>query len=87
MTARVKGEVAAGRARRRRTAAWYAKAQLEGGVPWGDIVLGESSLFVCQKCSCEYHLAEGLEPCAFCNDCKDDVLSILAEALIHARNK
>jgi hypothetical protein len=81
---RARGAVTVGRVKRPKTAKRCAEAQLSGGVPWGEIVLGSSSLYVCQKCGGEYHLADGCEPCAFCNDCKDDVLSILSEALLKA---
>lgn len=80
---RAKGDVATGRAIRKRSARFYAKAQLEGGVPWGEVWMGgPGSLFVCQKCGGEYHLSDGGDPCAFCDGCKDEVLDILAEALL-----
>lgn len=74
--------IATGRRIRRKTALQLAKAQLAGGVSWGEIVIGTSSHFVCQKCGGEYHLRCDAEPCAFCDDCKDDVLAILAEAVV-----
>jgi hypothetical protein len=83
----MKGEVAAGRARRRKNVLTLAKAQLEGGVPWGEIIIGHNSLFVCQKCGTEYHVSSDLDPCAFCNGCKDAVLDMLAEAVVNAAKK
>lgn len=79
----------AGSKPRRRTALSLAKAQLEGGVQWGEIIMGTCSLFVCQKCGDEYHLTDGLDPAAFCNDCKDAVLDTLARAVFkaHASDK
>jgi len=67
---------------RNRTAFDLAKAQLAGGHPWGEIIMGSSSICVCQHCGVEFHVTAGLEPCAFCNDCKDAVLEKLAEALV-----
>ena len=86
---RVKGEVAAGRARRKKTVLYYAKAQLEGGVPWGQPFFpgGRTSIYICQKCSAEMHIDHELDPCAFCNSCKDAVLDMLAEAVIAAAKK
>lgn len=84
---RTKGDVATGRAIRRQSALFYAKAQLEGGVPWGEAWMGRYSIFICQKCHTEGHVDPELDPCAFCNTCKDEVLDILAEAVFLAAKK
>ena len=65
-----------------RSAFRLAQAQLDGGVPWGRSSHWRCSLFVCQRCGGEYHLRDGNDPCAFCDDCKNDVLDILAVRLI-----
>jgi len=70
-----------------RHALTYAKLQLAGGVTWGETILGETSLFVCQECHQEYHLRDGFDPSAFCDGCKDTVLDILAKAVLKARHK
>ncbi len=70
--------------KRAKTPLQLAKAQYAGGVPWGEVWLGRCSLFVCQGCGGEYHLRDGEEPCAFCDDCKNDVLDVLAEAIVKA---
>jgi len=77
------GEVAEGRARRRRTVVFFAKAQLEGGVASEE----GSRWFICQKCGDEVHVKLELDPCAFCNDCKDEVLDMLAEAVVNATKR
>ena len=59
-----------------------ARAQLDGGVPWGETVFGTTTLCVCQHCGGEFRVTAELEPCAFCNDCKDAVLDKLAVGLI-----
>ncbi len=81
-SSRRRGDVATGRRFRRQITLRLARAQLAGGVPWGEVVVGRCSLFVCQKCDEEYHLRGDAEACAFCDDCKDDVLAILAEAVV-----
>jgi len=68
--------------RDKKTALFLAKAQLEGGVPWGEVIIGTSHLFICQMCGTESRVSEGLDPCAFCNSCKDEVLDILAKAVL-----
>ncbi len=66
----------------KRGALSLAKAQIEGGVPWGEIVMGRNSLYVCQKCGGEYHIVNGRDPCAFCDGCKDAVLDVLATTIV-----
>lgn len=61
----------------------YAKMQLAGGVVDAD----GDRWCKCQKCNQDFHIAAELEPCAFCNYCANDVLDILAEALIIAAKK
>ncbi len=61
-----------------------AKLQLAGGQPWGEVIVGTCTLFVCRKCGTEYQVTDGLDPCAFCDDCKEEVLDALAKALIKA---
>lgn len=68
--------------KRRRSPLTYAKLQLAGGVPWGEVIVGQCSLYVCQKCRTEYHLDDGTDSCAFCNDCKDHVLDTLAARVV-----
>lgn len=70
---------------RKRTALQLAKSQLAGGVPWGEVILGRCSLFVCQLCGVEFRVDAELEPCAFCNDCKDEALDRLAESVVALR--
>ena len=70
---------------KRRTARQLASAQFAGGVPVGNVIASET-LFVCQKCGDEYRLRSGGEPCAFCDGCKDDVLTILARAVLDAKS-
>lgn len=65
-----------------RTALSLARAQLNGGQPWGDVIIGDCSHFVCRNCGTEYRVSSGLDPCAFCNDCKDEVLDAMAKALV-----
>ena len=65
------------RANYQKTVFQLAHAQLEGGVRY-DAWHGA----VCQHCGREFPLAPGLDPCAFCNDCKDIVLDKLATGLI-----
>lgn len=85
---RTKGEVAAGRARRKHTVLTYAKMQLDGAEAWGDDIFGTgTSLFVCRKCREECHVDSEFDPCAYCNDCKDAVLDMLAEAVVNAATK
>lgn len=58
-----------------------AKAQLAGGV-------GHSSSWsccTCRNCGIEYRIEDGLDPCAFCDDCKDTVLDRLAKKVVHRR--
>ncbi len=61
-----------------------AKAHLASAVANGD----GSNFYVCQKCHDEFHVIYGdRDPCAFCNDCKDAVLDVLAKAVIKAHRK
>ncbi len=61
----------------------YAKAQLEGGIPAADNFFGgRATIFTCQKCGTDVHTDAELDPCAFCNDCKDVVLDILAAEVV-----
>ena len=87
----MKGEVAAGRARRRKTVLGLAKAQLAGAIAWGEswpiTDRRRTSLLVCQKCGKEFHVHLELDPCAYCDRCKDDVLDMLAEAVVNATKK
>lgn len=73
-----------------KTALALAKQQLAGGMPWGSCgwrAGSGSSLFVCRNCKGEYRVEDGLDPCAFCNSCKDEVLDKLANAIIVASTK
>lgn len=55
-----------------------ARAQLAGGVS-ADF---DDHLCTCQRCGDDVNVTIGLEPCAFCNGCKDAVLDILATRLL-----
>jgi len=46
----------------------YAKMQLYGGEPWGEVFLGErTSLYVCRYCRSEFHVGPEHEPSAYCD--------------------
>lgn len=66
------------------TALTYAKLQLDGAVSQWEVIVGYSSRFACRKCGQECYVEPEMEPCAFCNDCKDDVLTMVAQALVKA---
>ncbi len=67
---------------RPKSAVQLARAQLDGARRWGETWVGSSSICVCRKCDCEFHVTAECDPCAFCNDCKDEVLDILAVRLV-----
>lgn len=67
---------------RRASALELARAQLAGGKPWGEIIIGTCSHYVCRKCGGEYRIDDGMDPCAFCNLCKDEVLDAFARAIV-----
>ena len=73
--------------RRPKSALRLATAQIEGGAPWGEVVMGRCSYFICQNCGTEYRVSDGLDPCAFCNDCKDEVLDTLAQAVVDLKRQ
>jgi hypothetical protein len=39
----------------------------------------DSSICECQYCGDAFHIKDGLDPCAFCDDCKDAVLDLFAK--------
>lgn len=52
-----------------------AQAQLAGGVLF-------DGQMVCQLCGHAVTVKAGLDPCAFCNGCKDAALDVLAETIV-----
>ncbi len=57
-----------------------AKAQIEGGKLFG-------SRCVCRCCGREFHIEPELESCAFCTECKDVVLDVLAETIVAMKSQ
>jgi len=43
--------------------------------------------YICRNCGHVYHLTPGLDPSAFCNDCKDAALDLLAKGFLHLHEK
>lgn len=55
-----------------------AKAQLEGGVLLDEF----STVCTCQWCDRDFHIKAEFDPCAFCDDCKSEVLDAFAEFIV-----
>lgn len=68
--------------RRKKTVKQLALAQLNGGVAWGETLVGASTICVCQHCGGEFSVSADCEPCAFCDRCTEQVLDKLAAGVI-----